>query len=217
MSFKDVFAEIAHDYESWYETPLGSFVIKEEEKALKKLIPAGERLLEIGAGTGWWLRRLNYPVMVAVEPSTIMLEIGRKNVPSAQWICAKGEELPLHDESFDVVLIFTTLEFVQDPQKVLNESLRVLKQNGALVVGILNGLSPWVALYRKLSDRGVKPWSHARFYTKEDLIELLGPCESEAEAVFLSPNASPPYEEANLAGVRAGNCGAIYVAMWRKK
>lgn len=216
MSFVDPFANLADSYENWYETPLGAFVIGEEEKALRDLLPMGEKFLEVGAGTGWWLRKFEYPRIVAVEPSPRMLEIGKKNVPWARWICARGEELPLENESFDVVLLFTVLEFVQDVRKVLNESMRVLKKNGALIVGILNALSPWAALYRRLGDKGVEPWSCAHFYTKEDLIELLGTCEMEREVVFLSPNATFPFEEADLAGKKAGNPGAIYVGRWRK-
>jgi hypothetical protein len=40
---------------------LGAFVIAEEERALLRLLPPGESLLEVGAGTGYWLRRLPYP------------------------------------------------------------------------------------------------------------------------------------------------------------
>ncbi|MEN3007698.1 class I SAM-dependent methyltransferase [Pseudothermotoga sp.] len=216
MNLNDPFANLAESYDSWYETPLGSFIIKEEEKILRDLLPAGEKFLEVGAGTGWWLRRFRYSEVVAIEPSIRMLEIGKKNAPWARWICAMGEELPLENESFDVVLLFTVLEFVQDVRKTLNESMRVLKKNGILIVGILNALSSWVALYRRLGDKGIEPWNRARFYTKEDLIELLGMCEAEREAIFLSPNAIPPFEEADVAGRRAGNHGAIYVGSWRK-
>lgn len=217
MNFVDPFASLADSYENWYKTPLGSFVIREEEKALRGLLPMGEKFLEVGAGTGWWLRKFRYPEVVAVEPSSRMLEIGKKRTPWVRWICARGEELPLEDESFDVVLLFTVLEFVQDVRKVLNESMRVLKKNGVLIVGILNALSSWVALYRRLGDKGIEPWSRAHFYTKEDLVELLGTCEMEREVVFLSPNATPPFEEADLAGKRAGNCGVIYAGRWRKR
>ncbi|ETN89595.1 hypothetical protein TNMX_00940 [Thermus sp. NMX2.A1] len=55
---KDPFAPLAEAYEAWYETPLGAFAIAEEEKALRALLPPGESLLEVGAGTGYWLRRL---------------------------------------------------------------------------------------------------------------------------------------------------------------
>ncbi|MER3557254.1 MAG: SAM-dependent methyltransferase, partial [Thermus sp.] len=79
----DPFAHLAEAYEAWYETPLGAYVIAEEEKALRALLPPGESLLEVGAGTGYWLRRLAYPVRVALEPSEAMRKVGLRKTPQA--------------------------------------------------------------------------------------------------------------------------------------
>ena len=211
----DPLAFLAEAYEAWYETPLGAYVIAEEERALKGLLPPGESLLEVGAGTGYWLRRLPYPRRVGVEPSEAMLAVGRRRAPEATWVRAWGEALPFSGESFDVVLLFTTLEFVEDVERVLLEARRVLRPGGALVVGVLEALSPWAALYRRLGEKGVLPWARARFLAREDLKALLGPPEAEGEAVFLAPEANPPYEEADQAGRRAGNRPALYLGRWR--
>lgn len=212
---EDPFAPLAEAYETWYETPLGAFVIAEEERALKALLPPGESLLEVGAGTGYWLRRLPYPRKVGLEPSSAMLRVGRERVPEAVWVEGQGEALPFPEGSFDVVLLFTALEFVEDVGKTLSEARRVLKPGGSLLVGILEALSPWAALYRRLGEEGVPPWPHARFLTREDLKDLLGPPEAEGEAVFLAPEAKPPFAEADGAGRRAGNRGALYLGRWR--
>lgn len=211
----DPFASLAEAYEAWYETPLGAYVIAEEERALKGLLPPGESLLEVGAGTGYWLRRLAYPKKVGVEPSEAMRRLGKERVPEAEWVAAQGEALPFADGAFDVVLLFTVLEFVGEVERVLAEARRVLKPGGALVVGVLEALSPWAALYRRLGEKGVLPWARARFLAREDLKALLGPPEAEGEAVFLAPEANPPYEEADQAGRRAGNRPALYLGRWR--
>ena len=211
----DPFASLAEAYEAWYETPLGAYVIAEEERALKGLLPAGESLLEVGAGTGYWLRRLAYPKKVGVEPSEAMRRLGKERVPEAEWVAAQGEALPFADGAFDVVLLFTVLEFVGEVERVLAEARGVLKPGGALVVGVLEALSPWAALYRRLGEKGVLPWAQARFLAREDLKALLGFPEAEGEAVFLAPEANPPYEEADQAGRRAGNRPALYLGRWR--
>ncbi|MFD3005685.1 class I SAM-dependent methyltransferase [Thermus tengchongensis] len=212
---EDPFATLAEGYESWYETPLGAFVVAEEEKALETLLPPGEDLLEVGAGTGYWLKRLPYARKVGLEPSSAMLQVGRRKVPEATWVEGQGEALPFPEKSFDVVLLFTVLEFVEDVGKTLSEARRVLKPGGSLLVGILEALSPWAALYRRLGEKGVLPWAQARFLTREDLQDLLGPPEAEREAVFLAPEAEPPFPDADQAGLRAGNRGALYLGRWR--
>lgn len=212
---EDPFEHLAEAYEAWYETPLGAFAIAEETRALKTLLPPGESLLEVGAGTGYWLKRLPYPRKVGLEPSLAMLQVGQKNVPEATWVAGRGEALPFPEKSFDVVLLFTVLEFVEDVERVLAEAKRVLKKEGSLLVGILEALSPWAALYRRLGERGVPPWQGARFLSREDLEGLLGPPLEAQEAVFLAPEAQPPFAEADAAGRRAGNRGALYLGRWR--
>ena len=46
---------------------------------------------------------------------------------------AIGEFLPFNDDSFDFVCFGTSFDHVLDPDRVLNESKRVLKKNGTLV------------------------------------------------------------------------------------
>ncbi len=84
------------------------------------------------------------------------------------------------------------------------------------MVGILEALSPWAALYRRLGEKGVAPWHGARFLTREDLQALLDPPVAEKEAVFLAPGAHPPFPEADRAGRRAGNRPALYLGRWEK-
>lgn len=159
----DPFASLAEAYEAWYGTPLGAYVIAEEERALKGLLPPGESLLEVGAGTGYWLRRLPYPQKVGVEPSEAMLAVGRRRAPEATWVRAWGEALPFPGESFDVVLLFTTLEFVEDVERVLLEARRVLRPGGALVVGVLGPSPPGPpstgGLGKRASSPGPRPAS----------------------------------------------------------
>ncbi len=213
---KDPFAPVAEVYEAWYGTPLGAYAVAEEEKALRGLLVPGESLLEVGAGTGYWLRRLDYPRRVALEPSPAMRRVGERLTPGVEWVAGVGEALPFPERVFDVVLVFTVLEFAQDPPRVLREAERVLRPGGALIVGILEALSPWAALYRRLGEEGRPPWPGARFWTREDLFAWLGPPEAEVGAVYLAPEAFPPFEEADRAGRRAGNRPALYLGRWRK-
>jgi ubiquinone/menaquinone biosynthesis C-methylase UbiE len=217
----ELFDDLALEYEAWYQTPLGAFVIAEEERLLLAALPdADGRLLDVGAGTGWWSRilaRRGFQVM-AVEPAAAMRRVGAARTSEPiQWVSGRAEELPLPAEAFDLVLLMTVLEFVAEPARAMAEAWRSLRPGGTLLVGHLDALSPWAALYRRLGDRGVAPWSGARFVESGAIGHWLGrPADSRSSCVFLAPGASPPFETADQAGRLAGNAGALAVLRWRK-
>jgi len=47
------------------------------------------------------------------------------------------------DNSYDVVVSFSTLRFLENPQMAINEMYRVLKPNGFIVVDFPNKWNPW--------------------------------------------------------------------------
>ncbi len=216
----DPFAGIADAYEAWYATPLGAFVVAQEERALLDAVPAVGRVLEVGAGTGWWSRVLarRGASVTAVEPSSAMRRVGEgRGTEPVVWVRASAEHLPAADASFDVVLLMTVLEFLAEPERALGEAWRVLRPGGVLVVGHLDARSPWAALYRHLGDQGIAPWTRARFVASDDVARWLGrPAEASWSCVFLAPAAEPPFEDADRAGGRAGNVGALAILRWRK-
>lgn len=195
-------------------------VIREEERAILTDLPAPGRLLDIGAGTGWWSRILSRRgfQVTALEPSVAMRRIGAaESDEPIDWRAGSAEELALPDASFDFVLMVTVLEFVAEPSRAMAEAWRVLRAGGTLLVGHLDPQSPWVAHYRHLADKGVAPWSSARFVESEQIAQWLGrPADRRTSCVFLAPNAAPPFEAADRAGRRAGNAGAFVVLRWRK-
>ena len=218
----DPFAALADSYEAWYATPLGAHVVEQEERALLGALgDADGAVLEVGAGTGWWSRILagrGWSV-TAVEPSAAMRRVGESRTAGldVRWVDGAGEHLPFAESSFDVALIMTALEFAADPHAVLAEAWRTVRPGGLLIVGILDALSPWAALYRHLADQGVAPWTAARFLAADAAERMLGrPADTRRGAVWLAPAAEPPYADADVAGRTAGNAPALTVLSWRK-
>jgi ubiquinone/menaquinone biosynthesis C-methylase UbiE len=131
----------------WYDLFAGSEK-KFTETGLQILgAKAGERVLEIGFGTGHSLAMLARQVgetglVVGVELSPGMIEVARKRIQaksperSAQMIQGDGTLPPFVSNSFDAVFLSFTLELFSDAKIpiLLKECHRVLKQEGRLGV-----------------------------------------------------------------------------------
>lgn len=120
---------------------------------------SGKKLLEIGAGVGTFLIvcRKDYGVdACGIEPSsnefsgfqsvsTALLK--ENNLPLDIIKNSVAESLPFDDNAFDFIYSTNVLEHVQDPKKVLSESIRVLKPGGYLQFVIPNYFSFWEGHY----------------------------------------------------------------------
>jgi ubiquinone/menaquinone biosynthesis C-methylase UbiE len=103
--------------------------------------PPDARVAEIGCGPGPVTRALaSHPgvgAVVGVDPSPIFLAKGRelaRDLPNLSFIEGDARELPLEDDSLDVVVFHTTLCHIPGPEVVLLEALRVLGEGGLIAV-----------------------------------------------------------------------------------
>ena len=119
----------------------------------------GKKLLEVGCGYALFLAIClkNSIRAEGVEPATqkfykLTLKFGQEILKRSGYSKnliknASGEKLPYKDNTFDVVVSFHTLEHVQNVQKVLAESTRVLKRGGYLYAVVPNYGSFWEGHY----------------------------------------------------------------------
>jgi len=87
------------------------------------------KTLEIGCGKG---------ILRNALPNWHGLDISKKalaKIPKKfTTICASAENIPLKNESFDLVVMFDIIEHSQNPKMALDEAIRVLKPRGCLVI-----------------------------------------------------------------------------------
>lgn len=97
---------------------------------------AGERVLDVGAGTGASTAELGrhgaYPV--GLDFSLGMLAAGRQTRPELPLLAGDALALPFADASFDAVTIAFALRNLVDPVAGLRELHRVTRPGGRLVV-----------------------------------------------------------------------------------
>jgi ubiquinone/menaquinone biosynthesis C-methylase UbiE len=162
----NVFEEAAIEYDKWFETH--KWIYQSEVEAVRKFIPEAGKGIEVGVGTGRF--SIPFGIKVGIEPARAMAEIARKR--GIHTFESKAENLPFLDNSFDFALMVTTLCFLENPLKALQEIRRILKPAGKVIIGMLDEDSLWGRLYDEKRKEG-KFYREARFYPVNQVIDWL--------------------------------------------
>jgi ubiquinone/menaquinone biosynthesis C-methylase UbiE len=96
----------------------------------------GERVLEVGCGTGHWLAAFEAPHIVGADRSLGMIARARGKHPSSRTrlVAADADRLPFAGPSFDVVACVNAFHHFADPQRFVERARKLLHPGGALVV-----------------------------------------------------------------------------------
>ena len=171
------FDRMAHEYDAWFSTAAGTEYDNAEKKmvedALKDHKPLpGRKMLEVGCGTGHWclfFEGLGMEVK-GIDISKKMIEKAREKNLNAQLLEGDAHKLPFEDGEFDFTSAITTLEFAEDPEKMLKEMYRCTRKGGVVLVGALNQEPP---LGKVRGDKLEEPYNHAEFFDVVQLKKML--------------------------------------------
>lgn len=102
----------------------------------------GKRVLDAGCGTAYGsvlLHEAGADSVIGVDIAESVLDAVRPEMPAGVSLEAGNLlELPLGDDSVDLVVCFETLEHFSEPDRVLDQLARVLAPDGALAVSSPN-------------------------------------------------------------------------------
>ena len=94
------------------------------------VLPPRSNILDVGCGNGFIAHHLQ-----SILGSTVVgLDVGPGTAARINYLPYDGCNFPVQDESFDAVLLCYVLHHAQDPQLVLNEVGRVLRDGGLAIV-----------------------------------------------------------------------------------
>ena len=126
---------------------------------------AGERILDLAAGTGTSSEPLGRrgAFVVPCDFSQGMLAVGKKRRPELAFVAGDGLQLPFADASFDGVTISFGLRNLHDTGAGLAELLRVTRPGGQIVVCEFSQpvWGPFRTVYSEYLMRALPPTARA--------------------------------------------------------
>lgn len=132
-----------------YFNPGNLFIIQDRERQILALLKQyggrsleGQKILEVGCGTGYWLREfIKWGALpenvVGIDLLPDRIAAARRTCPSEVTLhCGNAAALPFVDASFDLVLQSTVFSSILDNRlqsQIAHEMLRMLKPQGAIL------------------------------------------------------------------------------------
>ena len=163
MARIEPFEKYSKKYEDWFEK--NKFVYESEIQAIKELFPKVKKSIEIGVGSGKFAIPLD--IKTGVDPSPRMRKIAEQK--GIKVINAVAEELPFENFQFEVVLMVTTICFVDNLNLAFREAYRILKPGGYLIIGFIDKDSSLGKLYQQHKKKNVF-YKIATFYSVKEVV-----------------------------------------------
>jgi phosphatidylethanolamine/phosphatidyl-N-methylethanolamine N-methyltransferase len=184
----DFVAGVYEKLASVYDLAFGPTLQAGRKRALERMnIQPGERVLEVGVGTGINLSLYPKPCAVTgIDFSSSMLEkarerVAREGLRNLRLLQMDAADLKFADDSFDIVYAPYLISVVPDPVKVAREMRRVCRVGGRIIF-LNHFLSPQTLLSRV--ERTISPFTiHIGFKADLDLPGFLA--QSELQPVSI--------------------------------
>jgi arsenite methyltransferase len=143
--------KLQHEFNRWAETGEGPKMeqhhldITEKTIRLMDLRP-GERILDLGCGSGWATRLLarfvgegpeGFGQVVGVDVSDEMIRVARaasKDFDNTMFVWGSATQIPWEENFFDKVLSVESFYYYPDQERALAELFRVMAPKGRLFI-----------------------------------------------------------------------------------
>jgi len=166
MARIEPFEKMTEKYDIWFDK--NHSVYLSELMAVSKQLPRNKRSLEIGVGTGRFAGSLG--IKFGLEPSGNMRIIAQRR--GIRVVGGIAERLPFADNQFSLVLMVTTICFLDDLRVSFSETHRILESRGSFVIGFIDKDSILGQRYLKHKENN-EFYRIATFYSVDDVVTIL--------------------------------------------
>lgn len=137
------------------------------------IIEESHSILEVGCGVSGLINYLPRGDKFALDPLVKGYIEDGGDKDNVKLIRAVGEEIPFPDNYFDLVICLNALDHTINPQKVIEESFRVVKNGGTFFLSIFVS-SKIIYFYRRMKEAiGMGDPLHPFHFTEEKIITML--------------------------------------------
>lgn len=123
-------------------------------------VKAGQKIVDIGCGTGEWLSVCAdaSAEIAGIDISMAAVEVCRQRLPGGVFHCGPAETLPFPDATFDLVTCLGSLEHFLDQPGALREMVRIAKPGARVLILVPNAgfLTYRLGLYRGTQQRQIR-------------------------------------------------------------
>jgi len=117
--------------------------VKREIQILSLLGLNKGKILDVGFGSGRYLKNLNGDLVCALEKNRRRI-VELKNFKNVMFILGDAEDLPFKKNIFDKVLFTEVLEHTQKPYKALSDLKTVVRNGGTLIMSCPSANYPFL-------------------------------------------------------------------------
>ena len=141
-------------------------------------IESGQRVLDVGAGTGALTAELvrRGAETAAAEPSSSFVDAIHQRFPDVDAREAGAEEMPWPDESFDAALAQLVVSFMSDAPAGIAEMRRLVRPGGVVAACMWDrdGMEMLAAIDRARAALGSDGLSDRAYRTRDEIAGLFG-------------------------------------------
>lgn len=138
MSSLNYFNNIAKD---WNEIRVSYFKDELRDLSINSVDVKNKTIVDLGAGTGFISLKVanDASLVFPLDSSPNMLKelyssARKENLTNIYPIKCTAEEIPLFDNSIDIIFMNMALHHVEHPDKAIKEMFRILKVGGTIVI-----------------------------------------------------------------------------------
>ena len=170
---EEYWSKFAHGYDEGVDYIVGKAIQQEIVKRLSEEHNLGD-VVEFGCGTGYFTKVIaqNAECVIATDLSDEMLEVARTQLKAFQNITiqkADCENVSFPSGKFDTVFMANVIHFIENPFEALQESYRILKDGGLLLLVDYTGYSMKWFEKMKLGIRFIKKCGMPPRYAQANL------------------------------------------------